>query len=38
MGRLESIDSLPSHHQHTVLKTIDAMLKGLNPEVAVLPG
>jgi hypothetical protein len=31
MRRLESIESLPSHHQQTVLKTIDTMLKGLKP-------
>jgi transcriptional regulator with XRE-family HTH domain len=27
--RLELIESLPNHQQQTVLKTIDAMLKGL---------
>jgi len=31
LRRLESIESLPSHHQQTVLKTIDTMLKGLKP-------
>jgi hypothetical protein len=31
MRRLESIESLPAHHQQTVLKTIDTMLKGLKP-------
>ena len=31
MRRLESIESCPSHHQQTVLKTIDTMLKGLKP-------
>jgi transcriptional regulator with XRE-family HTH domain len=29
LRRLESIESLPSHQQQTVLKTIDAMLRGL---------
>jgi transcriptional regulator with XRE-family HTH domain len=29
LRRLESIESLPTHHQQTVLKTIDTMLKGL---------
>ena len=29
LRRLESIESLPSHQQQTVLKTIDTMLKGL---------
>jgi len=29
LRRLELIESLPSHQQQTVLKTIDAMLKGL---------
>jgi transcriptional regulator with XRE-family HTH domain len=29
LRRLELIESLPSHHQQTVLKTIDTMLKGL---------
>lgn len=31
LRRLESIESLPSHHQQTLLKTIDTMLKGLKP-------
>ena len=29
LRRLELIESLPNHQQETVLKTIDAMLKGL---------
>jgi transcriptional regulator with XRE-family HTH domain len=29
LRRLEQIESLPSHQQQTVLKTIDTMLKGL---------
>jgi transcriptional regulator with XRE-family HTH domain len=29
LRRLEMIESLPSHQQQTVLKTIDAMLRGL---------
>jgi len=29
LRRLELIESLPNHQQQTVLKTIDAMLKGL---------
>ena len=29
LRRLERIESLPSHQQQTVLKTIDAMLRGL---------
>jgi transcriptional regulator with XRE-family HTH domain len=29
LRRLELIESLPDHHQQTVLKTIDTMLKGL---------
>jgi transcriptional regulator with XRE-family HTH domain len=29
LRRLEEIEALPSHHQQTVLKTIDTMLKGL---------
>jgi transcriptional regulator with XRE-family HTH domain len=29
LRRLESIESLPSHQQQTVLKTIDTMLRGL---------
>jgi transcriptional regulator with XRE-family HTH domain len=29
LRRLESIESLPSHQQQTLLKTIDTMLKGL---------
>jgi len=29
LRRVEQIESLPSHQQQTVLKTIDAMLKGL---------
>ncbi len=29
LRRLELIETLPSHQQQTVLKTIDAMLKGL---------
>jgi hypothetical protein len=29
LRRLELIEALPSHQQQTVLKTIDAMLKGL---------
>jgi transcriptional regulator with XRE-family HTH domain len=29
LRRLESIEALPSHQQQTMLKTIDAMLKGL---------
>jgi transcriptional regulator with XRE-family HTH domain len=29
LRRLELIESLPSHQQQTVLRTIDAMLKGL---------
>jgi transcriptional regulator with XRE-family HTH domain len=31
LRRLESIESLPSHQQQTVLKTIDTMLRGLKP-------
>jgi transcriptional regulator with XRE-family HTH domain len=31
LRRLESIESLPSHPQQTVLKTIDTMLRGLKP-------
>jgi hypothetical protein len=29
LRRLDLIESLPTHQQQTVLKTIDAMLKGL---------
>jgi hypothetical protein len=29
LRRLELIESLPSHQQQTVLKTIDTMLRGL---------
>jgi hypothetical protein len=29
LRRLELIESLPTHQQQTVLKTIDTMLKGL---------
>jgi len=29
MRRLELVETLPSHQQQTVLKTIDTMLKGL---------
>ena len=31
LRRLESIESLPSHQQQTVLKTSDTMLRGLKP-------
>jgi len=31
LRRLESIESLPSRQQQTMLKTIDAMLRGLKP-------